>query len=122
MDIAKFRRNTFQLLFMENSGVIQQTKRWAQIISVLVKYGFTDWVKRLKLETGDPGDKPIVDVHEEEIWKRLRLALGELGPTFIKFGQMLSNRPDLLPQELIFELEQLQDSVPPVSSEEIKKL
>lgn len=104
---------------MEKPGVMQQTKRWAQIISILVKYGFTDWVRRLKIETGKPENR-IADVQEEEVWKRLRLAMEELGPTFIKFGQMLSNRPDLLPQELIFELEQLQDSVPPVSTEEIK--
>jgi ubiquinone biosynthesis protein len=107
--------------FMENPGVMQQTKRWAQIISTLVKYGFTSWVKRLKLETGRPEEK-IEDVQGEEIWKRLRLALEELGPTFIKFGQMLSNRPDLLPRELISELEQLQDAVPPVTVEEIKEV
>lgn len=106
---------------METPGVVKQTKRWAQIISTFVKYGFTDWVKRLKLETGHPEEK-VTDVQEEEVWKRLRLTLEELGPTFIKFGQMLSNRPDLLPQELIFELEQLQDSVPAVSSSEIKKV
>ena len=106
---------------MEKPGVMQQTRRWAQIISTLVKYGFTDWVKRLKIETGKPENRPV-DVQEEEVWERLRLAMEELGPTFIKFGQMLSNRPDLLPQELIFELEQLQDSVPPVSAEEIKEI
>ena len=107
---------------MDTPGAMQQTKRWAQIISTLIKYGFTDWVKRLKLETGRPEEKAVRDVQEEETWKRLRLALEELGPTFIKFGQMLSNRPDLLPQELIFELEHLQDSVPPVAAEMIKEV
>ena len=52
-------------------------------------------------------------------WERLRHTLEELGPTFVKFGQILSLRGDLLPAKLIEELEKLQDSVSPVSFEEI---
>ena len=47
-------------------------------------------------------------------WEKMRLVCEELGPTFIKFGQILSNRPDLLPDELILEFEKLQDNVPPM--------
>ncbi|MFI5163878.1 MAG: ABC1 kinase family protein [Bacteroidia bacterium] len=62
-------------------------------------------------------------------WEKMRLVCEELGPTFVKFGQILSNRPDLLPADLIKELEKLQDSVPPIQGkiavqvveEELKK-
>lgn len=47
-------------------------------------------------------------------WEKMRLVCEELGPTFVKFGQLLSNRPDLLPADLITELEKLQDGVPPI--------
>jgi ubiquinone biosynthesis protein len=53
--------------------------------------------------------------------RKLRLAFEELGPTFIKLGQMLSQRPDLLPHAYIMELEKLQDTVAPVSFEEMRK-
>ncbi len=50
--------------------------------------------------------------------ERIRLALEDLGPIFVKFGQMLSTRPDLLPPDIAMELRKLQDKVPPFSSEE----
>ncbi len=50
-------------------------------------------------------------------WEKMRLVCEELGPTFVKFGQILSNRPDLLPEELILQLEKLQDNVPPMPSQ-----
>jgi ubiquinone biosynthesis protein len=46
-------------------------------------------------------------------WERIRMTIEELGPTFIKLGQILSNRPDLIPRELQMELEKLQENVPP---------
>ncbi len=52
------------------------------------------------------------------IGKRLRLALEELGPIFVKFGQTLSTRPDAIPQDIVDELEKLQDEVPPFSGAE----
>ncbi|UKN03147.1 AarF/ABC1/UbiB kinase family protein [Paracrocinitomix mangrovi] len=53
-------------------------------------------------------------------YEKIRLVCEELGPTFIKFGQILSNRPDLIPLELIDEFEKLQDNVPPMSEKEAK--
>jgi ubiquinone biosynthesis protein len=54
--------------------------------------------------------------------RRLRAALEELGPTFVKFGQMLSMRQDLFPQDIISELQKLQDAVPPFPGEEARRI
>jgi ubiquinone biosynthesis protein len=56
------------------------------------------------------------------IGERLRLSLEELGPTFVKLGQIISTRPDILPSEVISELEKLQDAVPPFSFADVKSL
>jgi len=53
---------------------------------------------------------------------RLRIALEELGPIFVKFGQLLSTRPDLLEPDLIEELIKLQDNVPPFSDDQFKHI
>jgi ubiquinone biosynthesis protein len=53
------------------------------------------------------------------VGERIRLVLQELGPTFVKLGQIASTRPDLLPEEIICELEKLQDQVPPFSFQEV---
>ena len=58
------------------------------------------------------------DSHKESLGARLRMALIELGPIFVKFGQSLSTRPDLLPKDVAMELAQLQDRVPPFPSKE----
>ena len=54
--------------------------------------------------------------------ERLRLALEELGPIFMKFGQMMSTRRDLLPRDIADELEKLQDRVPPFSGAEARRI
>src|SRR5271165_571598 len=54
--------------------------------------------------------------------EHLRLAIEELGPTFIKLGQILSTRGDLLPAEYLAELVKLQDSAPPVPAEEVRRI
>lgn len=52
----------------------------------------------------------------------LRLSLETLGPIFVKFGQALSTRPDVLPDDIVLELSKLQDNVPPFSSDEVVKI
>ena len=93
--------------------------RFRDIIAVLFKYGFDDVAERLQLPGKILISKTRVDARDMSTWERLRRSMEELGPTFVKFGQILSLRGDLLPAELIKELEKLQDSVAPVSSEEI---
>jgi ubiquinone biosynthesis protein len=93
-------------------------RRYSEIVSVLVKYGFVDAVEALHLRPYLAAGRRILsalghDGHPEPSRAvRLRLALEELGPTFIKFGQALSMRADLLPPDVVAELALLQDSVP----------
>ncbi|MCL0084032.1 AarF/UbiB family protein [Dehalococcoidia bacterium] len=113
-------------------GLVSRTyrhiNRYREIVTVLVKYGFDDLITRSNLEKYiDFGRKLLPGERERDVvslsrWERIRMVLEELGPTFIKFGQIMSNRPDLVPQELIVELKKLQSAVPPFPEEEAKKL
>ena len=93
--------------------------RFRDIVGVLFKYGFDDVAERLQLPGMALIKKTRVALPEMNTWERLRHTLEDLGPTFVKFGQILSLRGDLLPADLIIEFEKLQDSVTPVSYEEI---
>lgn len=93
-------------------------KRYQEIIVILIKHGFGEMLSQINLEQFKLFGKKIVSQANSETlalskWKRIRLAFEELGPTFIKLGQILSNRPDLIPEKLIIELEKLQSEVPP---------
>ncbi|HHY47013.1 MAG TPA: AarF/ABC1/UbiB kinase family protein [Firmicutes bacterium] len=85
---------------------------------------YLGWRRALKL----PGRGPTGPTGDSEIplyWQRVRAALEELGPTFIKLGQIMSTRGDILPRALVAELRKLQDRVPPVDfsliAEEIER-
>jgi ubiquinone biosynthesis protein len=95
--------------------------RYRQIITVFLKYGFDDFVSGTGLKRFLPFKKRISKLSAEKKYvdytraERIRLAIEELGPTFIKMGQVLSNRHDLLPKGLVDELSKLQDNVPPIA-------
>ncbi|MET3538323.1 ABC1 kinase family protein [Chryseobacterium limigenitum] len=88
-------------------------KRSARLISVLSKYGFKDMLARMngnnRQEEDSSGSDEIIS--KGTVYERIRLVLEELGPTFVKLGQTFSNREDLLPPELVQELQKLQDKV-----------
>ena len=99
-----------------------EMRRVAEIASILVKYGFVDVVDALHLTPYLAAGRRVWSALSGERRQplargaRLRLAFEELGPTFIKFGQALSIRADLLPADVIAELALLQDAVPPLPS------
>ena len=92
---------------------LSRLNRFKEISFTLIKYGFGDLLARLdlpeRIKITRPAPKSVRQ--EESTWKRIRYVLTELGPTFVKFGQLLSLRTDLLPPDLASELSRLQDDV-----------
>lgn len=105
-------------------GTFDRLRCYRHIMAVLAKYGFSEVTgalrSRLSFRLGEQTNpsqiKPVKTGSRPE---RVRMALEELGPTFIKLGQLLSMRPDLLGLDYIKELERLQDHVAPEAPEKI---
>jgi len=101
---------------------ISNLGRFKDIVVTLIKFGFEDLVQRLAV----PGMGLVRKIHpmarEMDTYERIRHALEDLGPTFVKFGQIMSLRPDLLPQPLIRELTKLQDEVAPEELSDIREV
>lgn len=94
--------------------IFRNVKRGTEIVAVLSRYGLADWLSHTNIDFAKDQlknrDGEILARHTREA--RIRLALTDLGPTFIKLGQLLSTRPDLIGKELAAELQQLQSNVP----------
>ncbi|WP_027386529.1 ABC1 kinase family protein [Chryseobacterium gregarium] len=97
----------------------RKLKRSARLISVLSKYGFKDLLARMNNgnKSVEISRNPDEIISKGTVYERIRLVLEELGPTFVKLGQTFSNREDLLPPELIQELQKLQDKVDTVDTD-----
>ncbi len=105
------------------SQTFQNVGRLSEIVGVLVKHGFADLIQRMKLS------KFIPPKYREHTYfqklptsVRLRMSFEELGPTFIKLGQLLSTRRDLIPEDFANEFEKLQDKVQAHDFNEILKI
>jgi ubiquinone biosynthesis protein len=94
-------------------------RRLRKIIEIALRHGFGYFLENFELI---PSKGKYTTPSYENVGRRLRLLLQDLGPTFVKIGQLLSVRPDLVPPDVIFELEKLQDNVPPFSFDEVKKI
>ena len=92
---------------------MREAVRAKQILAVLARHGFNGLLNQLDLHPSfltrvlpHPTPRPVAE--------RIRLAAEEIGPTFVKLGQFLSMRPDVVPHNIILELRKLQDQVPPL--------
>src|ERR1700679_222424 len=115
---------------------VRDLGRLREISAVLVRHGFGEIVARAGFgrtkKSDPPSDAPEIPSEELErgevekkrisIGERVRLVLQDLGPTFIKLGQIASTRADVLPAELIVELKKLQDDVPGVAFDQIREV
>jgi ubiquinone biosynthesis protein len=99
---------------------VRDLERLRQIVGVLVRHGFGELVQRAGwgAQLGVGGEQ--ADEGAISLGQRVRLVLTELGPSFIKLGQILSTRPDLIPTDVIEELQKLQDDVPPVPFDQVR--
>ncbi len=99
-------------------------RRWQEIIVVLRKYGLADWLSRLKVDFIRDWikDESGIPLSSYSSAARFRMALTDLGPTFIKLGQVLSLRPDLVGSEHAVELQRLQSQVPADDYELVQKI
>jgi len=95
---------------------LYELKRTQEIVFVLAKYGFGDLIESIGIPV------PFKKSPKLSRSERIRKAIEELGPTFIKLAQLLSLRPDLVPLELAKEFEKLQDNVTPMPFEEMIKV
>ena len=120
------------MLSIRKIGVLGRTyrhlTRYRQILAVFFKYGFGDLVDLLKIDQYIEIGLQMISRNRRERLERMtraervRLAMEELGPTYVKLGQVLSTRPDLIPVDFIKELAKLQDEVPPFPFEEVRHI
>lgn len=107
---------------------LKSIARYNHILRVLVKYGFEDLVQHLEQTNQLTFLRKLIPKSSRKValqytkWEKMRFVCEELGPTFIKFGQVLSNRPDLIPIDLVLEFEKLQDNVPPMKEKIARKV
>lgn len=116
-------RNVNGVFPMLKSTRLRHANRFRQIINALIRNGFGLFVQKIGLMDEVPGPRKWWTIQDQRVKsreERIRILLEELGPTFVKLGQIASTRNDIFPQPLIKELEKLQDHVTPFSYEEVE--
>ena len=118
-------------------GISKTYRRWnrlVEIIQVVTKHGFVHYVQRLNIEQNYPRLGGWLAVRtrmtraeeteetEENLARRATLVFQELGPTFVKLGQMLSSRPDIVSEDFIDEFKTLQDQVEPFPGDQAREI
>jgi ubiquinone biosynthesis protein len=109
----------------ETVGHLRDLPRYRQILTSLVRYGYQDVVAALHIEgIVRPIERVALgnDVPPQDRARRLRLVCEDLGPTFVKLGQLLSTRPDLIPESYTTELAALRDDVRPFPFEQVEAI
>jgi len=112
-------------LLRETVNHLKDLPRYRQILTTLVKYGYQDVVAALHLEgLIRPIERVALgeEVPPHDRARRLRMVCEDLGPTFVKLGQVLSTRPDLLPEAYTQELSALRDDVRPFPYQEAEAI
>lgn len=104
---------------MKTLDLFSNAVRAKEIVTVLVRRGFGDILAEVGLPKGWLAHFVPEETLHHNLWQRIRGTLEDLGPTFVKFGQVLSSRPDILPEPLIAELKKLRSQVKPVPFEEM---
>jgi len=112
------------LRFLKINRNIRSIRRYLNIVRVLSTYGFDQALEMLGLadmvvRSRKLFRRSLPDIARLTAAERMRLALEELGPTFVKLGQILSTRPDVIPHSFVREFEKLQDDVPSFPFEEV---
>ena len=105
----------------------RRVQRLTEIAVVLVRHGLSHLVLRLNLTRYLPRRKQLLSsadsaIDRETVARRLTLAMEDLGPTFVRLGQMLSSRPDLVGDEFVREFERLQDQVAPFPGDQARAI
>ncbi|GFO54276.1 ubiquinone biosynthesis protein UbiB [Geomonas sp. Red276] len=113
------------LRFIQINRNVRSIKRYRQIIAVMGGYGLEQLLEYLNLTQVVAASRRVLRrsarISQLSAPQRLRLAMEELGPTFIKLGQLLSTRADIIPHAFVQEFARLQDAVPSIPFEQIRE-
>ncbi|WP_165250785.1 ABC1 kinase family protein [Paludisphaera soli] len=112
-------------MIRETVGHLRDIPRYRQILTTLARYGYQDVIAALRLESVVKPLERVALGEEVALYdrpRRLRLICEDLGPTFVKLGQLLSTRPDLLPESYTNELSALRDDVRPFPFEQAQAI
>jgi ubiquinone biosynthesis protein len=113
-----------------NLSPIRNLRRWRELQAILFRYGFDVLIDTKEAKTIQstlktlslPLSIPESRLQDLSVPERVRRMLQDLGPTYVKLGQILSSRSDLLPEGWVEELSKLQDAVPPFSFEDVERI